>query len=52
MYEILKAGGFTTGGLNSMPKYVVKVLINMICFTVIWRDGYDGVGAENCSAHD
>ncbi len=52
MYEILKAGGFTTGGLNFDAKYVVKVLINMICFTVISARGYDGVGAENCSAHD
>ncbi len=32
-----------------MPKYVVKVLINMTVLRSYRRDGYDGVGAENCS---
>ena len=32
MYEILKAGGFTTGGLNLMPKYGARAPTNTICF--------------------
>ena len=35
MYEILKHGGFTTGGLILMRKFADKVLILMIYFTLI-----------------
>lgn len=35
MYEILKHGGFTTGGLILMRKFADKVLILMIYFMLI-----------------
>ncbi len=53
MYEIIKAGGFTTGGLNfdakvrrqSTDKYE-SVL------RAYWRDGHHGAGAESGSPYD
>ncbi|SUH34157.1 xylose isomerase [Salmonella enterica subsp. enterica] len=35
MYEILKAGGFTTAVSTSTPKFVARAPINTICSTVI-----------------
>lgn len=53
MYEIIKAGGFSTGGLNfdakvrrqSTDKYDLSLWS-------YWRDGYDGAGAESRGSYD
>nr|VUD25417.1 xylose isomerase [Salmonella sp. NCTC 7297] len=52
MYEILKAGGFTTGGLNFDAKVRRQSTDKYdLFYGHIGGDGYDGVVAENRRAY-
>ncbi len=53
MYEILKAGGFTTGGLNFDAKVRRQSTDKYDLFYVPhWRDGHHGAGVKSRCSYD